>query len=250
MRVPGAPDLSRRAGHLQELMDSPDCDHSALMKTYRGFHLVNTVVAGWQLTYRRWLRPLMRPDGVTTVLDIGCGGGDLVRAMARRARRDGFPVQITGADPDERARDFALRQDNPQNVRFLQAESSELVAAGEQYDLVISNHLLHHLGDTALQGVLADSEQLAARRAVHSDIHRSALAYGLFSVGTLPVYPGSFIRPDGLTSIRRSWTPAELEQVLPDGWQAGGQIPWRTLAVYTADAVVDGDADGGRADAH
>lgn len=240
------PDLSRRAVHLRELMDSPDCDPDALERTYRGFGLVNTAVAGWQLTYRRWLRPLLRPDGVTRVLDIGCGGGDLARALARRARRDGFEVQITGADPDPRAHDFAVRQDTPQTVRFLRATSADLVAAGERFDLVISNHLLHHLGDAELQGLLADSERLAHRRAVHSDIHRAPWAYRLFGVGTLPVHPRSFIRTDGLTSIRRSYTPDELRAVLPAGWQAVGQVPWRSLAVYTAERA--GRADGpGRA---
>lgn len=227
------PDLRTRAPGLRELMDDPGCDRAALDRTYRGFEVVNPVVAGWQLTYRRWLRPLLRDDGVTTLLDIGSGGGDLPRALARRAVRDGFALRVTAVDPDARAHAWAVAQDNPDGVEFRAATSGELVAEGRRFDLVVSNHLLHHLDEDQLQALLADSQTLATQRAVHSDIHRSRWAYALFSAGTLPVYPRSFIRPDGLTSIRRSYTPGELAAVLPDGWQAVGQVPWRNLAVHT-----------------
>lgn len=44
--------------------------------------------------------PVLRRDRVTTVLDIGSGGGDLPRALARWADRDGYRVRITAVDPD------------------------------------------------------------------------------------------------------------------------------------------------------
>src|SRR5699024_7840642 len=46
----------------------------------------------------------------TTVLDIGCGGGDVACALARWARRDGVDLRVTGIDPDPRAHDWARRR--------------------------------------------------------------------------------------------------------------------------------------------
>jgi hypothetical protein len=102
---------------------------------------------------------------------------------------------------------------------------------------VTSNHVLHHLDPGALSGLLDDSARLAERLAVHSDIARSRIGYGLFSAGTLPLR-GSYIRRDGLTSIRRSYTPDELRAVLAaghrPGWSVETTVPYRNLLIFRA----------------
>ena len=98
-------------------------------------------------------------------------------------------------------------------------------SAAERFDVVLSNHVLHHLPPAELGALLADSERLVAPGgvAVHGDIRRSLFAYAGFWLGTLPfarnLLAGSFIRADGLTSIRRSFTAAELAAAMPAGWR-------------------------------
>lgn len=229
------PSLAQRDRDATERMDDPACDEAALRRTYAQFRVVNGVVAGWRTTYRRHLRPVLRRDRPTTVLDVGCGGGDLARSLVRWAARDGFRVEVSGIDPDPRAHAWATARPTPDGISFRRALSSDLVAEGRSFDLVISNHLLHHLDDAQLQALLADSQRLARVRAVHSDIARSRPAYALFSAATLPFFPGSFIRADGLVSIRRSYTPDELMAVLPPGWRVQRQAPWRNLVLHDAD---------------
>lgn len=221
----------------RERMDDPDCDLVALERTYAQFRVVNALVAGWRRTYRDHLRPVLRRDAVTTVLDVGSGGGDRARALLRWARRDGYRLEVTGVDPDARAHAWATRQPAQPGLAFRRALSSDLVAEGRTFDVVVSNHLLHHLDGDQLAGLLADSVQLARLRAVHSDIARSRLAYLLFSAATRPFFPGSFIREDGLTSIRRSYTPDELQAAVPAGWRVESQRPWRVLLLHEPGAA-------------
>jgi 2-polyprenyl-3-methyl-5-hydroxy-6-metoxy-1,4-benzoquinol methylase len=228
------PDLSRRAVHAVEEMDRPDCDPVRLGRTYAQFPLINAVVSGWRRNYLRYVRPVLAAQGGGTVLDIGAGGGDLARALARWARRDGLAVQVTGIDPDPRAHAYAAGRPAPAGCSFRAALSSDLVAEGAVFDVVVSNHVLHHLDDAAFQGICADSEKLAGFLALHSDIERSPWAYGLFSAGTLPFFHGSFIRRDGLTSIRRSYTAEEFRAAAPAGWEALQARPWQNLLLYRA----------------
>lgn len=216
-----------------EEMDKPGCDPLVLERTYAQFRLINSVVAGWHRTWVRHVRPVLSTSRTTTLLDIGSGGGDVPRAFARWAARDGFRLEITAIDPDERAHSFAGSQPTTAGLTFRRAFSSELVAEGLTYDVVTSNHVLHHLSNVELRGLLADSEQLSNRLALHSDIERTRIGFALFSVGTLPLR-GSYIREDGLTSIRRSYLARELRAVVPEGWRVQQQFPFRNLLVRRA----------------
>ncbi|WP_336992946.1 methyltransferase domain-containing protein [Leucobacter sp. VD1] len=228
--------LQHREEQLAELMDDPACDPATLRRTLRRFWIVNRAVSRWGLVYRTHLRPaLAAAPGPARILDIGCGGGDVLRRLLRLARRDGFTVEGVGIDPDPRAIDVAqARGADSEGVRFRQSDSRALAAADERFELVISNHLLHHLDSAQLTGVLADSESLATRLCVHSDIARDPRAYAAFSVASAAVAPGTFLRVDGLRSIRRSYTRDELAARLPDGWRAEQPAAFRVLATHRA----------------
>ncbi|WP_427018121.1 class I SAM-dependent methyltransferase [Pseudarthrobacter sp. P1] len=234
IRPPAFPPLGflrQRATELREEMDSPDCDPAMLEATYGHFAQVNSLVAGWRSIYMREVRPLLSAGKRTTMLDIGSGAGDIAAALARWAREDGLRLHVTALDPDPRAHNYATRHPSAMGVSYIQGHSSQLVAAGYHFDLVISNHVLHHLSAGELQGLLADSVRLSRRLAIHSDIRRHLGAYALFSAATFPFFRGSYIRRDGLASIRRSYTAAELAAVAPHGWTVEAQRPFRNLLI-------------------
>jgi 2-polyprenyl-3-methyl-5-hydroxy-6-metoxy-1,4-benzoquinol methylase len=210
--------LRQRAVGAVETMDLPDCDPQALDNTYRQFEVVNRMLSGWRRLYVRELRPFLADSsGPGTLLDIGSGGGDLATLLAHWATRDHLDLHITGIDPDPRAAAFAERRAAVPGLNFRRAHSAELVSEGSQYDFVISNHVLHHLDAGQLQELFAHSQVLAGKAVFHNDLRRSPVAYALFSAAALP-FRHSFIRADGLTSIRRSYTRPELEAIAPPGW--------------------------------
>ncbi len=223
--------LARRDAELRELMDDPDCDPHRLRRTLERFDAVNRLVSCWGRVYRDRVRPVLTGLGrPARILDIGCGAGDVLARLAHRARREGFEVEATGIDPDPRALDVARGREGT-GVTFRQAYSRELVDAGERFDIVLSNHLLHHLDEAQLGGLLADSEALASALCLHSDIARSREAYLGFALGIAPLSTGTLLRVDGLRSIRRSYTPAELGERLPAGWHVERPGRFRLLAV-------------------
>ncbi|MGL3806431.1 methyltransferase domain-containing protein [Paeniglutamicibacter sp. R2-26] len=227
----------QRAIDALEEMDRPDCDPVLLERTYAQFPWVNRAVSGWRQVYVALIRPALPRGRTGTILDIGCGGGDIARDLLRWATADGFDVKVTGIDPDARAHGFALRAaaragGDAGRLEFRRATSSGLVAEGHRFDIVVSNHVLHHLGPPELAGVFADSEQLARTVAIHADIRRRRSALLLFGIATLPLAGSSYIRRDGLTSIRRSFTPRELSRVLRPGWHVHAPGLYRNLAVW------------------
>lgn len=229
--------LGWRDVELRELMDDPDCDPARLRRTYAQFASLNRLLSGWRGIYRRQIRPLLSPGKPTTLLDIGSGGGDIARGLARRAARDGLRLSITAIDPDERAHAYATDQPAVPGVVFHRASTADLVAERARFDVVVSNHLLHHLEAPELSAVLDDSRQLARRLVLHNDIARSRAAYVGYAVVSLPVARGSFLRVDGLRSIRRSYRPAELAATAGAPWRVQRAFPARVL--LTSSGTID-----------
>jgi 2-polyprenyl-3-methyl-5-hydroxy-6-metoxy-1,4-benzoquinol methylase len=225
--------LSQRATNLMECMDDPQCDPVKLRNTYAQFGAINRQVSGWDRIYRQYLRPVMQRTGHTTLLDIGFGGGDIPRLLHAWAKRDGLRLDITAIDPDPRAEVYVRTQGFPAEVTFRAERSTALLERGERFDLVVSNHLLHHLSDTQVQRLCRECEGLARRLVIHNDIARGDLAYLAFGL-TRPFFRHSFIAVDGLRSIRRSYTPAELRAVAPEGWTVRRMFPYRNLLIYQA----------------
>ncbi|MCT1607002.1 methyltransferase domain-containing protein [Nesterenkonia massiliensis] len=224
------PSLARRDVHLRELMDDPDCDPQRLQTTLRRFGVVNRFVSGWDVLYRKRIRPMLQNQGGTgRILDVGSGGGDVIRRLSSLAEKDGFTVRWTGVDPDPRAYETSSAA-SPPNAQFLCTDAEAMWSTGERFDLVISNHVLHHLGADELTSFAEYSRRLSSGLVLHSDISRSRLAYGLYSAAILPVAPGTFLRVDGLRSIRRSYTPAELAATLGSPWRTSVPYPFRVLA--------------------
>ncbi|OMH35252.1 methyltransferase domain-containing protein [Tersicoccus sp. Bi-70] len=221
-------------------MDDPACDPVALATTYRLFGVVNPLVASWRAVYRQRLRPVLRAAAASgraaTVLDVGCGGGDVSRALARWAARDRIDVTVTAIDPDPRAHAWASAHDDGTGLTYRAAASGDLVAAGERYDVVVSNHVLHHLDPAELAALLEDTAALTRGVAVHNDLRRSRVAWLLYWVSTLPLARArTFLRFDGLLSIRRSHRAGELAAVVPPGWTVEPQRFFRLLTVRTGD---------------
>ncbi|HWL59983.1 MAG TPA: methyltransferase domain-containing protein [Microbacteriaceae bacterium] len=223
--------LAARDTVARERMDDPDCDSVMLERTYHRFAALNAVVSRERRRYRRWIRPRLRSDRATRLLDIGTGAADSLRRARAWAARDGFELAALGIDTDPRAIQYAATR-SP-GIELLATTSAELADAGRAFDLVVSNHLLHHLADGEVVALLNDSARLTAPGgvAVHSDIARSRGAYAAFAAVTWPLQAGplrgTFIRDDGLVSIARSRTAAELAQLAPAGWDVARAAPSR-----------------------
>ncbi len=75
-----------------------------------------------------------------TILDIGCGPGDICKMLAER-----FPdSKITGIDGSQAMLDLA-NQTQTNNITFQKCLLPDTDLPAQHFDIIISNSLLHHL---------------------------------------------------------------------------------------------------------
>lgn len=225
--------LKKRNPELVEWMDRPDCDRELLFNTYRQFSRINRLLSGWDGIYKNRIRPvLQKMDRQATLLDIGCGGGDILKKLHNWFERDGFEVRLMGIDPDQRSFEFVNSLHWPESITFRQVNSSELLRENLSFDIVISNHLMHHLKSEELLAVCKDAAKLSSEMVIFSDIERSDIGYALFSAIAPLLFRNSYIVKDGLISIKRSFQKKELQNAVPLHWNVERQFPFRLLAIH------------------
>lgn len=229
--MPLLPDLRQRRHDLVEQMDKPDADRELLFNTYRHFARINPIVSGWRRIYRDTMRPRMRKGRTVRILDVGFGGGDVIRSLEHWTRRDGFAVSFTGIETDERAVEFVQKLDWPANVFFELCSLNRVAERGDVFDFVISNAVLHHLADHEVADFGQSARRCCRSDAIFSDIERHPAAIPLFAPLANVFCPNSYACEDGLTSIRRSFTHIELRQLLGSSWNVFRRMPFRLVAI-------------------
>ena len=155
-------------------MDDPDCDRTLLDATYARFGTVNRLVSGWRGSTARASAAAAARRAVrcsTSAPEAATSPAPSPAGPARTASAWRSPPSIRTSAPPPSPR----RRPAPPGVSSAAPSSADLVAEGERFDLVTSNHLLHHLSPASLADLLADSERLAPRPPQR---HR-ALAAGL-----------------------------------------------------------------------
>ncbi len=174
-----------------------------------------------------------------TVLDVGCGQGDLLREIHRLALRVQRRVQLVGLDlhPDSiEAAVAATPVGLP--IRYLQGDALQHVPQATDY--IVNSQLSHHLDDAQIVALLRWMQAHAGLGWCVADLRRHWLPYLGFRWLARMAGWHRVVRLDGTLSIARSCTPAEWGQLLARaGVQASVRrhVPFR-LTVQASDGAM------------
>lgn len=145
------------------------------------------------------------------LLDVGFGGGDMLRTIARWARKRRLDVELIGVDLNEKSLAIA-RSATPTDLP-IEYRTGDYRDLGT-FDFVISSLVAHHMTDAQLRRFLAYMENEARRGWLINDLHRHFLSYLSFPLMARLLHVHRVVRDDGRLSIARSFRPAEWEAIL------------------------------------
>jgi SAM-dependent methyltransferase len=208
-------DFGRRVSprDLPELMDG-NCGYEEFRGCLRSLEQIN----GWLLGYRptlAWLKRLPRgPREPMQVLDVGSGGGDLLRKIASWTRRRGIAMQLTGIDSNPYAA-RAAAEFTPKELGIAWVTGDAMVYRPEKpVDIVVSSLMAHHLEDEEIIALLRWMEATAQVGWFINDLERSERSCRMF--GWLAEVLGwhRLVRHDGPVSFRRAFQKEDWVRLL------------------------------------
>jgi SAM-dependent methyltransferase len=203
-------DWSQRAPD-PELMDQP-CSYDELRDCLRDLEKANRLTFTYRPTLS-WLSRLPRFDRPLHIVDIGCGGGDMLRAIRRWAERRKVPVRLTGIDLNPYAASIAdERTSAAMEIEWLTGDVFGYAPA-EGVDIFISSLLTHHLTNSEIVDLLRWQTSSARVGWFVNDLHREPNPFRAFQLLARVMKWHPFVRHDGPLSIRRSFQPEDWRQL-------------------------------------
>ena len=196
-------------------MDAPDLPAPRLIETLKGLRLVNAVTQSSRLMWPDLAAAAKRYPGETLrVLDVACGGGDVLLTLARWAQRASLDVELAGCDASEEAVSYA----NESAARVGARSNFFALTVGrdplpEGYHMIMSTLFLHHLDEGDAIGFLREGAAKARDRLVVQDLLRSRLSYWFARAGTRLLLLNDICRLDGRTSVEGAFTRAEASEL-------------------------------------
>jgi SAM-dependent methyltransferase len=202
------PDFSARA-RLSELMDEP-CPYQECRACLRDLAKVNLLTHAYHPTLQ-WLSQFagnqyeQRP---LHIVDVGCGGGDLLRHIEYWAQNKRIITRLTGVDLNPHAI-RAAREFTPADsrIQWIAGDAYSFDTDAEPIDLVVSSLFTHHLEDVEILGFLEWMERVARLGWFINDLYRTRVSYFGFKTLAMVARWHRFVRHDGPVSIRRAFLP-------------------------------------------
>jgi len=210
-------------------MDDLTLATEALRQNLDELETINTWLGGYQPVLDALARLRGRfPDGQPLrVADLGSGGGDTLRHVARWGRQHGVQLQLTGIDANPFMLDYAMAKsrDYPEiSYRQLDIFSPEFQA--QPYDVLTCSLFCHHFTDEELVPLLRQWQRQAQVAVVINDLHRHWLAY--YSIKWLTrLLGGSYlVRHDAPLSVARAFRREDWVKLLAQAGITTYELRW------------------------
>lgn len=218
-----------------EIMDDLDFQGEEMKNLLKDLKTVNNWLGGNNITIEG-LQQLLKNNSKEkqiTLLDIGCGDGQLLRKCADFGKKNNFNFDCIGIDFNENILKIAQKQsEDYSNITFRKVDvflAEELIP---NCDIALCTLFLHHFSNEKIESLLNIILAKVKLGLIINDLHRSKQAFELFKIFSKFLLKTETAKHDGLVSIARGFKKSELENISKKIPNQKSIIHWRWAYRY------------------
>lgn len=199
----------------EEIMDDFSIGGDLLRDTLDKLENINRWLGGNSVTIvglKKILKNQSKNQEIT-IVDIGCGHGDILRDVAKFGRKEHYKFKLIGVDANATAIDYAkeLSEEYPE-ISFQTENIFSDDFKNREFHVVLATLFLHHFKEKELTSFLENTLKHTKIGIVVNDLHRHKLAYYLFMLLSIFI-KNKMIIEDGLTSVLRGFKRDDLQRI-------------------------------------
>ena len=192
-------------------MDDFSLEGEELKEALDKIAIINQLLGGNKLTLQSVKELNLSKDREITIVDVGCGNGDMLRTLATFGKKNNYIFKLIGIDANAFTINHAKKlSTNYPNISYECIDIFDEVFSEMKYDILLCTLTLHHFKKEQINYLLQLFSTQSTTGIVINDLHRSKIAYRLFQVMCFVFQLNKISREDGLISILRGFKKEEL----------------------------------------
>ena len=194
----------------EEIMDDFLLEGEELRDALDKIARINQFLGGNQLTLQG-VKKLINSEEEITIVDVGCGNGDMLRTLADYGNKNNLKFNLIGIDANAFTINYAkeITKEYP-NISYKCEDIFSESFAQMSYDIILCTLTLHHFKNNQIDYLIQLFNKQAQIGIVINDLHRNIIAYRAFQVICFVFKLNKISKEDGLVSILRGFKKQEL----------------------------------------
>ncbi|MBX9784537.1 MAG: methyltransferase domain-containing protein [Chitinophagaceae bacterium] len=231
-------DFSNRSSQ-KELLDRDDIPFEDIKQNMKELDFINTWLGGHAITIKG-IEALVKLSSYQlsdklTICEMGCGGGDNLRAIGNWCRQRNISVILIGIDMNPNCITYARSRNDNFDIDFI-ADDYRNVKLETKPDVIFSSLFCHHFTNQELQQQFLWMKENARVGFFVNDLQRHPLAYYSIKLLTQLFSKSYLVKNDAPLSVLRGFHKKELSQILRELSIIHYQLNWkwafRWLLIY------------------
>ena len=217
-------DFTQRA-NTRELLDEDDIPFADIRKNMEELEVINTWLGGHAITISGFKSMLGERKSIH-VCEVGCGGGDNLKAIAKWCAKKGIQVQLTGIDIKDTCVDYAHINLNGYEVNLITSDYRD-VQFNEKPDIIFSSLFCHHFSNEEIVKMLHWKKEQSTVGFFINDLQRHPLAYHSIRLITKWLSSSYLVQNDAPISVTRGFSRKDWSAILDTAALGGSSaIHW------------------------
>jgi len=209
----------------KELIDRDDIPFTDIERNMHELDIINTWLGGHAISISG-LRRLLKGRSAINICEIGCGGGDNLKAMIQYCRKRDISVQVTGIDCNAHCLAVA-RAKVGKEAEWILSDYRAVDFGGRKPDIIFSSLFCHHFTDDELVYMLNWMSLHARIGWFINDLHRHPVAYHTIRWITGWFSRCYLVKNDAPLSVLRGFSKQDWEGLMRRAGIANYSIRWK-----------------------
>lgn len=209
----------------KEWLDDIDVINEKLIRNLDEIASINKKLGGNNVILNG-LNQLIQQKNSITIVDIGCGSGDLCRVMASYLDEKKISYQIIGIDMNPNIIEYAKKMTTNSFIRYEIENAFSSHISKYKPDIITASLFLHHMSDNDIRTLVKNWVENVTVGVLINDLHRSRLSLIGFKLISFIFRLSEMSKHDGLISIKKGFRKKELLN-LASNYKTKTTINWK-----------------------
>ncbi|HSF45178.1 MAG TPA: methyltransferase domain-containing protein [Chitinophagaceae bacterium] len=193
----------KQRSHQKELLDGDDIPFEHIKQNMQELETINTLLGGHRITLAG-LRHLLNGSKQVHICEVGCGGGDNLKAIMAWCRKKNIAAKYTGIDIKATCINYAKENLADQPVHWICSDYRD-VRFDEKPDIIFSSLFCHHFNDDEVAEIFRWKYENARLGFFVNDLHRNIIAQRSIQILTQLFSSSYLVKNDAPLSVERGF---------------------------------------------